>query len=175
MSSAQPESDPKEFIIPGALLGIGVVIYLIQALLTRGTTGMGATLIALFVLLAIKVVLGLIACLLAAKFMGCSYGALWSGVLKLAAIFIFPGAVAVLIPIPIFAFIVTVLLYWGLIEKLFDMDVNKTITTVIVITLAQVSAILVSSVTTFIVIALVQTIGVLLNSVVIVWKVLRHK
>lgn len=145
MSYAQQESDPKEFIIPGALLGIGVVIYLIHSMVTRGATTVGATLLILVVTLAIQVILGLIACLIAAKFMGCSYGALWSGCLKLAAIFIFPGAITSWIPIPFIPFIISILLYWGLIEYLFELDTQETITTIIVIWLVQIGAFFVTA------------------------------
>ena len=106
---------------------------------------MPAGLLALGIVLAIQVVLGVVACLLAGKLTGADFGLLLPGCMKLAAICVFPGAVTGLIPWGCAGYILGLLLYWGLLEWLFGLDPMETITTVVVMWAVNAGAVLLAA------------------------------
>jgi len=62
-------------------------------------------------------------------------------VMKLAAIFVFPDGVTSFIPWMIVAWLVAVVIYWGLLEWLFELDSMETIMLAIVICLVNAGAV----------------------------------
>jgi len=131
-------SDPKDYRIPGALLGVGVLIYLAWGFLTGGSAGLVAMVIYLPVRLIVQVILGVIACFITARFMGTSFGYLKSALVKLAAIFVFPSAATFFIPWV--GGIIAILLYWKLLEWLFELEALETIMLAIVIWFVNIGA-----------------------------------
>ena len=90
--------DAIEIKIPLALLLAGLAIIAGYAFLIAGP-GLAMAVVTLqMVLLLIMIPLGIVACFITAKLMGISFGELRSACVKLAAIFTFPGAVALIIP-----------------------------------------------------------------------------
>jgi hypothetical protein len=127
-----PEAAPaKDYKIPAILLVIGILLYLLWAAFTGGAHAAAGMLIDIPVTLAFKLVIGTVACLLTSKIMGTAFGYVGSALLKLAAVFIFPGAVTLFIPW--IGWLVALLLYWGLLEWLFELDALESIVFVIVI------------------------------------------
>lgn len=141
MAIVETKSDPKDNLYPLGLLAAGLVIMGGMAAFRAGPAGLAVELAATGVYLAIMVVVGLAACFLAAKLMGIQYGTLGSASLKLAAIFIFPGAVSLLIPWACLSWLVSLVIYWGLIEWLFELNPVETVVTVLVIFAVNLAAI----------------------------------
>jgi len=144
MARSDTESDPKEYKIPAALLATGFLIEIVRAVYFSKGTSLGSAVLALGILLLIQVTLGVLACLLAGKIVGASYGYLIPGCCKLAAIFVFPGAIALCIPWACVGWVVCLFLYWGLIQWLFGLDPLETIVTVIVIWVVNAGAVFVA-------------------------------
>ena len=133
----------KERTIPQILLGVGVLIFVVHGFRTAGTEGATATLTALSIMLALGVVLGIIACFITAKIMDIDFGPLNTAVFKLAAIFLFPEAVSMLIPWPAAAWIVSVILYYWLLMWLFEIEFGEALVCAIVIWVVRLVAILI--------------------------------
>ena len=139
----EPEGEAyaaKDYKIPAVLLGVGVVLYLIYGMYRGGVAGLGAMAVALPVQLLIQVALGVVACLLTVKIIGAAFGYVGSAILKLAAVAVFPSAVSIYIPYV--GWIVSLLLYWGLLEWLFELEVMETITLVVVLFVVNALAIM---------------------------------
>ena len=80
-----------------------------------------AMLVGLGVRASIGVLLGLLACMLTGKIMDIDFGPLDTACLKLAAVIVFPGAVAALLP-TLAAIPVGLILYFALLAWLFDLE-----------------------------------------------------
>lgn len=139
MSLVEDRGDAKEVKIPAALMAAGILIAIVHAVFFRQVS-VGSALLSLAVTLFLRIILGIAACFLTNRFAGVDYGTLGAACLKWGAIFIFPTAVALLIPIACIGFLASLLLYWGLIEWLFDLEAMDTIVTVVAIWLTQVGA-----------------------------------
>jgi hypothetical protein len=133
-------SNPKDYKIPLALLGVGVLIYMVYALIVGGIPGVAAMALVLPLRIVIQAALGIVACMITAKIMGTAFGYAGPAAAKLAAVFVFPGAVTFLIPY--IGWIIALLLYWGLLEWLFELEALETIMLVIVIFFVNIGAIL---------------------------------
>jgi len=112
--------DPKEVKIPAALLGISLLVFLGYGLLAGGAGGAVAVLIVLGAQLVVGICLGILACMVTARLMSTSFGPLNTAILKLAAVFAFPTAIAAVIPV--IGGLVALALYWGLLTWLFDLE-----------------------------------------------------
>jgi len=109
----------KDRTIPLVLIGVGIAIYLIVGLTADEPA---ATLAAIAVVTGVQVALGLIALYVTAGVMHIDFGPLGIGILKLAAIFIFPDAVAVVIPTEVLDWLVAAVLYLSLLAWFFDLE-----------------------------------------------------
>ena len=90
--------DAKEIKIPLALIAVSVVLYVVYGLTVGGGGGVGFALQVLLVTALIGVPLGVVACMIVAKLLSIGFGDARTAALKLAAIFLFPGAVALFLP-----------------------------------------------------------------------------
>lgn len=114
----------KDRRAPYALLIAGVAIVLGNTLIHHGPIDA----IAAFGWLAIAMIIGVglmaVACLITAKLLGTSFGDLGAALLKLAAIFVLPTAVAGLLP-PWWSSLISTALYFALLLWLFDLEVYE--------------------------------------------------
>jgi len=134
--------EAKEVTIPAILLGAGIVIFVAASLAAgQGPAGLGLTLLALLIWLGVGVALAVGACFLAASMLKTSYGNLGPAILKLAACFAFPTAVAMVIPV--FGWVVSLALYLALIAWLFELDFWDVIATAVIIWLVRLVTLLV--------------------------------
>lgn len=149
-SDAQaPEAAPaKDYLIPLALIAAGFGISASYGLIHNGVAGLAGIAIYTSVATVVRVGLGVIACLITARIMGAAFGYAGSALLKLAAIFLFPSAVELFLP-SIAGWIVGLILYWGLIEWLFELDAMETIVFAVVIWLVNIAAIFLVAVVGF--------------------------
>ncbi len=131
-----------EVKVPFALLVIGLAILVVYGLIIGGTSGAGLIIGSALVSLAIGVPLAILACFMAARVADIHFGLLHTAALNLASAFIFPSAVALVIPIGIIAWIVSLLLYWTMLEKFFDLDPTELAVCVIVIFVVRLGAVL---------------------------------
>ena len=122
------------------LVGIGVAIFVVYGFVHAGAEGAATVFTALSVNLTIGVVLGVIACFITAKLMDISFGSLNSAMFKLAAIFLFPTAVSMLFPWVAVAWLVSFVLYFGLLTWLFELEGSEPIVCAVVIWVVRVVA-----------------------------------
>jgi hypothetical protein len=132
------QSSPKDYLIPGILMGVGILIFLTYAFIMGGTAGLAAMAVYLPIRLVMMVVLGVIACFITARIMGTGFGYLKSAIVKLAAIFIFPAAATFFIPWV--GWLLALLLYWKLLEWLFELEALETVVLAIVIWFVNIGA-----------------------------------
>ena len=88
----------KDVQIPLALIAVSAILYAVYGLTVDGAGGRGYMLQVLLATMIIGVPLGIIACLIVAKLLSIGFGDARTAALKLAAIFLFPGAVALFLP-----------------------------------------------------------------------------
>jgi len=127
------EGRAKDAMIPLILIGIGLAIYAVAGFALAGPGGAGATLIGLLIAVAVGVVLGIVALYITAAIMSIDFGPLGQAILKLCAIFVFSGAVAEFIPVPILGWLVSLGLYLWLLAWLFELEPLETIVCALVI------------------------------------------
>lgn len=116
------EREAFELKVSTILVVTGVGIFMGSALLHAGAQGAMATLLVVNIIMAVNLVLGLIACMITAKLLSVSFGDLRTAIVKLAAIFIFPSAVAFLVPSVPLAWITSMVLYLSLIALFFEVE-----------------------------------------------------
>jgi len=121
----------NEYLKPAILLGVGIAIYMLYALIVGGPAGLIAMGILLPIRIFFQVTLGVIACYITAKIMSTDFGLLLPAIVKLAAVFIFPSAVTFFIPW--IGWLIALGLYWCLLQWLFELDGMETIVLSIVI------------------------------------------
>lgn len=90
--------DAREVKIPLTLLVAGLVLVVVYLAAFAGAAGAAVGVVAVSVGLAVQVVLGIIALYIVAALLSIGFGSLATAALKLAAIFIFPGAIALFLP-----------------------------------------------------------------------------
>ncbi len=125
-----------DFYLPLTLLGGGVIVELIAALIRHhgSSTHLRSALFDLGVGLGLGTAVMLAALWTAAKFRGIEFGPFWTAVLKLAAVSVGPGAVLTLLSpaldfIPLgflLGFAFEFILYFALLGALFKMDESDT-------------------------------------------------
>ena len=129
-----------EHLVPTLLLVVGLAIYVGHAFLTGDPDGTAAQLFVVGWQLVLNVVLGLIACAITGALMRTAFGRLRSAIFKLAAIFVFPAAVSLLIPSVPIAWLVSYALYFWLLTWLFDLEGWDVVVCAIVIWLVRIIA-----------------------------------
>lgn len=125
--------DWRELRAPLALLAIGLLVPGVVAFVQGGASGWLTTMIAYEVALLITVILGIVALFVAAALFSLSFGDARSAAIKLAAVFSFPGAIAMLVPLPLLALGVALVLYVGLLAWLFELDFREAAISIVVI------------------------------------------
>ncbi|MAE65183.1 MAG: hypothetical protein CMJ18_13005 [Phycisphaeraceae bacterium] len=133
-------TDPREVTIPLAMLLAGIAVLFVRALVTEGSGGVAMALLGIGAEIVIGVPLAIVACFAAARVLDTDFGLLHTAVLKLAAAFIFPAAVAGIIPIGLLAWIVSLILYLGMLEKFFRLEPTELIVCAILIFLVRILA-----------------------------------
>ena len=93
----ETQRDPKDFQIPIVLIIVGFLIWAFVGYRMMGTAGPAIALAVIGVGAVIGTALMIAAAFLTAKLLGMSFGELGPAVLKLAAIYLFPAAVGLLI------------------------------------------------------------------------------
>ncbi len=121
-----PLGEPKERQIPLALLGAGFLLCFVAAWrLATPAHGFAEMVGPLFARLGLQTALLFVGALVTAKLINVSFGAVGSAILKLAAIALFPGALAAAINIAFVSWAVAILLYLFLLAYLFDLDLRE--------------------------------------------------
>jgi hypothetical protein len=115
----------KELNFPLALIGIALVILLGVGVYTAGVAGAVITTFLLLLQALVSIGLGIVSCFVVAAVLGTSFGALKSACVKLAAVALFPLAIGILIGLisPIVGFWAVLVLYVGLLQSLFDLEI----------------------------------------------------
>ncbi|CAN5440464.1 hypothetical protein BH09PLA1_BH09PLA1_35990 [soil metagenome] len=135
-------SRKKDLYFPAALILVGTIIEFIRAILIARSpsTGLAYASVYVGVSLIVNTTIMLIGVLLAAKFIGISFGPVGTAILKLCAIAIGPGALVSLISIlfpgtsgQAIGMLLSAVLYYTLIAALFELDIQETIWCVIII------------------------------------------
>ena len=121
----------KEVTVPVALLAVGLVLFAVAGLLLGGAVGAGVYLLMVAVQLVVGVPLGILACFITARILQGSFGYLNTAILKLAAIFVFCGAVAAVVPYV--GWLISLPVYWGLLAWLFELEVAEVVVLTIVL------------------------------------------
>ncbi len=126
--------EPKEVKIPLALLTIGIVVFFCYGFAKGGASGGVSVLVSTGGELLIAMAAAIVACFIAGSLMGFDLGLRHTAILKLAAIFLFPWAVAL---VPVVGWLILIVLYWALLEKFFELDPPELFSCVILIFLAR--------------------------------------
>ncbi len=126
-------SDPKEFKIPMAILAVGLALSLVYGLFAGGATGPIVMMAAVLFALVINVALGLIAFFLTAKITGAGFGLLQTAALKLAAIIALDFGLSSWIPLWFVTLIASFLVFYILLQWLFDLDAMEVVVCLIVL------------------------------------------
>ena len=132
--------DPKEVKYPLILLIVGLVLFLLYGLIKGGFSGAGMILGTVGLQLVMGLPLAVLACFLTAKILSIDFGLLHTAILKLAAAFVFPAAVGVMLPVPLLGWLVSLVLYWAMLEKFFELEPTELVTCVILIFLVRLVA-----------------------------------
>jgi hypothetical protein len=145
-----PGSAFKNLYLPGALFAIGLGVRAAQ-LAVPGASSQGMLATAGLILLGtvLNVALTLAALFVAASFLGTNFGPVNQAAVKAAATSIIVGAAAsVVVNLdkgkglqgPVIALHVTVILYWILFAMFFELDVQETLVTVVIVSFFQMAA-----------------------------------
>ncbi len=126
--------EPKEVKIPLTLLMIGIAVFFCYGFIEGGASGAASVLASKGRELLLSLAAAIIACFIAGWLLNIDFGLLLTAILKLAAIFMFPWAVAL---VPVVGWLISIVLYWALLEKFFDLDARELFTCVILIFLAR--------------------------------------
>lgn len=117
--------DPRHTKVAVALLVVGVLMHVGRGQFLGGDAAAEAALWKVARNLAVGLPLMLGSCFLTARIMGISFGSLPAAVLKLSAIYVFPGAVALLLGLwaPWYVGpLVALFLFCTLLTRLFELD-----------------------------------------------------
>lgn len=133
-------SDVTEVKVPAGLLVAGIVLFTVYVYWQSDAMTTAMAHVALGIVLTVQVALGLVACLITAKFLSVSFGNLGTAILKLAAIFLFPSTVALFIPSPPLAWLISMGLYLSLLALLFELEGWEIIVCAAMIWLVSVAA-----------------------------------
>ena len=114
----------KEVTIPAILVAIAAAITIGKGLITDGAIGGLLATVGFGFIFAASVVLGILACMLIGSLVGANFGRFNTAWLKLGAVLTFPSAITQFIP---FGLALNVLIYFGLLVWLFDLEVFEAI------------------------------------------------
>jgi len=125
--------------VPLILIAVSLVIFVGFGFYLGGATGALITIVLFLVAALIQVVLGVAACYLVAALLDTSFGELKEACVKLAAITVFPSAVALVLgPVsPFLAYLVVVGLFFGLLMSLFELEFGESLIFVVVLWAVQ--------------------------------------
>ena len=125
----------SETKFPLTLIGIAVVVYAGFGLSIGGPAGGIITLFILLLQALITTVLGVMACFVTAQILSTNFGTLQSASVNLAAVALFPAAAGMLMGLisPILGAIAVIVLYFGLLKSLFDLELFELIVFVLVL------------------------------------------
>jgi hypothetical protein len=115
----------KELHVPLALLFGGVLLFAFAAYRVAGSDGAGAVLPPLAMSTAVGVALMLVGAFITAKLIGVSFGSLPSACMKLAAVYIFPSAVGAAVNVAGLSWLISIVLYLGLLVYLFEFELKE--------------------------------------------------
>ena len=133
LAAARTDTPATEVKIPVAMLVLGLLIEAVRSSSVGGAEGALGALLGTAAFTAISVLFSLGACFITAKIMGISFGFVGPACLKLAAIAVFPAAIAMLLPG--FGWILAVVLYWSLLMWFFDLELVEAFVLVVVLRL----------------------------------------
>lgn len=125
----------SETRIPWTLIGIALVIFVGFGFFTAGPAGVVVFVLLLLLQALITSVLGVGACFVAAQILSTNFGTPKSAFVKLAAIAMFPAAAGLLVGLvsPILGVVVLIVLFFGLLKSLFDLEFFELIVFVLVL------------------------------------------
>jgi len=123
--------DAKEVKIPLALIAIGLALLVGRGFYQAGASGAAVELVAVAVAVALIVTLGVIACFITAKIMDASFGYLNTAILKLAGITLATAATSMFIPGV--GWFLKLLVNFGLLMWLFDLEVLEVVVLALVL------------------------------------------
>lgn len=121
------DANVKNIYVPLALLVAGIVAYFIDAALHGFTNPVFITAFVGFHVV-VNLVLVFIALMIGVKLLNLGLGEVGPALLKIAAVALLPGAIGNIIAFKIMATVswgVTVLMYWGLMAYLFELDLQE--------------------------------------------------
>jgi hypothetical protein len=124
--------DAKEVKVPAVLLAIGMAIMVAAGFQEAGAEGATTVLMGIGIWVAILVAMGIVALFLVAAVLGLSFGPASHASLKLAAIFVFPAGIGMLLPDG-FGWLVELVLYVSLLIYLFELEGKEVIFCMVVI------------------------------------------
>ncbi len=138
-AAAQPRFfKDTEKAIPAVLLAAGLITFVIAGFVVGGLETAGGVVVYVLLRVFFVVALGIPACFLAARLLGTSFGLLHTAVLKLAAIAVLPPAVGMLIPFT--GEWVGWILYFALLEWLFELEFYEAVVFTLVLFAMQILA-----------------------------------
>ena len=121
-SAGSEARDPKDLLVPIALLVVGLLLYWAGDLWRVNPPAAGRTMGIVAVAAVLETVLGILAAYVTSSISGISFGELGTAALKLAGILVFTGALAFLIP---FGGFIAFFVYLGLLVWLFELDMRE--------------------------------------------------
>jgi hypothetical protein len=111
--------------LPLTLIGIGVALYVVAALVHTGTAGVMPTLVALWIGGMINCVIMLVVAFIVAALFSVSFGDIPSAILNFAAASLCAGAITALIPM---GWIIALFVFLGIIMWLFELEMTYAVT-----------------------------------------------
>jgi hypothetical protein len=107
--------------LPLALIGVGVALYVIAALVRTGSSGVMPTLFILWIAGMINCVIMLVVAFVVAALFSVSFGDIPSAILNFAAASLVAGGIAALIPM---GWIIALFVFLGIIMWLFELEMT---------------------------------------------------
>lgn len=125
----------SETRVPYVLIGLALVVYVGFGFTLAGPLGAVVTVLLLLLRASITTALGIGACFIAAELLSTNFGTLQSACVKLAAVALFPLAAGLLISLvsPILGGLSVVVLYLGLLQSFFDLELFELIAFVLIL------------------------------------------
>jgi hypothetical protein len=135
--------DAKETLIPLVLAVIALMIFSVYGAVVAGPAGAGAvvTLVGLQVLVGVP--LAILSFFITARLMSISFGFIGPAFRKVTAIYTFPAAVALIIPIPVLGWLVSFILYFALLAWFFELDPLELLVTALVLWATRIVALVI--------------------------------
>jgi len=121
------EARVKNIFVPLALLVAGIIAYVIDASL-HGLNNPVFIMVFVAFHVIVNLVLVFVALMIGVKLLNLGLGEVGPALLKIAAVALLPGAIGSIIAFKLFGYVswgVTVLMYWGLMAYLFELDMQE--------------------------------------------------